>query len=476
MYGTLELNGAAFRALVDAAMDRIVAHIDSLPDQPSNDVDGAAELARALAEPVPEQGTSADETFDLLFERAIPKSFNTAGPGYLAYIPGGGILHSAVADLIADAVNRYTGVWLAAPGLVQLESNVLRWLCDMVGFPSEAHGLLTTGGSLATFSAVVTARETRLPPDFLRGVIYVSEQIHHSVTKAAHLAGFRSDNIRIVGSDRSYRMRIDELERQVVRDRESGHVPFLVVASAGTVNTGAVDDLESAADVAARHGLWLHVDAAYGGFFMLTARGRAAMRGIELADSITLDPHKGLFLPYGTGSLLVRDGKALHRAHELHGAYLPAMQEQQEFVDFCQLSPELSRAYRGLRIWLPFKLTGVDAFRRALDEKLDLARWATEQLREIEGLEIVAEPELSIVAFRMVWPELGLEETNGLNQSLLDAVNGRKRVYLTGTSLQGRFVIRICVLSFRTHRDRMEMALEDIRNAVLEVNGGRGRL
>jgi aromatic-L-amino-acid decarboxylase len=456
--------------LVDEAMQRIVAHIESLPEQPSFDLDGAEELARELAEPLPELGSAYEDLLDLLFERAVPKSFNTAGPGYLAYIPGGGLFHSAVAALIADAVNRYTGVWLAAPALVQLEENVLLWLCDIVGYPATARGILTSGGSLANFSAVVTARRERLPTDFLKGTLYASDQVHHSVEKAALLAGFPPESVDEIPSDRSFRMRLDVLERRIEEDREAGSTPFMLVVSAGTTNTGAVDDLEAAADVAQRHGLWLHADAAYGGFFMMTERGRAVLRGLERADSITLDPHKGLFLPYGSGALLVRDGAALQRAHALDAEYMPELREGAEFTDPCQLSPELSKPFRGLKVWLPFKLLGAEAFRQNLDEKLDLALWAARTLREIPGIEVVAEPQLSIVAFRLARPGLGDDDRDALNRDLLERINRRRRVYLTGTTVRDGFVLRICVLSFRTHRDRMEQALEDIRGAVGELS------
>ncbi|MDH3477391.1 MAG: pyridoxal-dependent decarboxylase [Gemmatimonadota bacterium] len=465
----LEMSGAEFTAMVDAAMERIAAHVDSLPVQPSHHLEGAAALARALEEPLPERGSSLDELLHTLFNRAVPTSFNTAGPGYLAYIPGGGLLHSAVADLIADAVNRYTGVWLAAPGLVQLETNVLQWLAEIVGFPASALGVLTSGGSLANFSAVVTARVDRLPEDFLDGTMYVSDQAHHSVVKAATLAGFPQRNVRIVPSDERFRMRLDALGAAIAKDRRAGYRPFMVVASAGTTNTGAVDDLRGLADLAATEHLWYHVDAACGGFFALTERGRRVLAGMERADSVTLDPHKGLFLPYGTGSLLVRDGRLLRRAHATEGAYLPAMQDRTEFVDFCQVSPELSRPFRGLRLWLPLRLVGVGAFRDALDEKLDLARHVSRELDRMRGIEVIVEPELSIVVFRASGDGPDAEGTNALNRRLLDAVNRRGRVFLTGTTVGGRFLLRVCVLSFRTHRDRIEQCLEDIRAALTEV-------
>ena len=232
-----------------------------------------------------------------------------------------------------------------------------------------------------------------------------------------------------------------------------------------------MDDLPALDELARREGLWLHLDGAYGGFFALTERGRRTLAGLERADSITLDPHKGLFLPYGTGCLLVRDRAALERAHHIEADYMPRMQEAADLVDFCELSPELSRDFRGLRVWLPLKMHGLGAFRAALDEKLDLARWAAAELGKIDQIEIVAEPELSIVAFRWSPPGLPDDELDRLNRELLERTNARRRVYLTATRLDGRFVIRICVLSFRTHRDRMEAALTDIRAALAELRG-----
>ena len=466
---TLEPSADEMRRLVRLAMDRIVEHVETLPHQRSGDTHGGAELARALQEGLPEQGAPFDELMEIVFQRAAPKSFNTAGPGYLAYIPGGGLFYSGLADLIGDIVNRFVGVWEAAPGLVQLEANVIRWLCEMVGYPAGALGFLTTGGSLANFSALVTARRTRLPENFLSGTIYCSNQTHSSNLRAVMLAGFPESAVREIAVDARYRMRLDELERRIAADRTAGLQPFFLVASAGTVNTGAVDDLPALADLAAREKLWLHVDAAYGGFFVITARGRSTLRGIERADSVTLDPHKGMFLPYGTGSLLVRDGAMLRKAHGYGAHYLPAVQADPDFIDFNQISPELSRAFRGLRVWLPVKLHGIGAFRRNLDEKLDLTLWATEQLRGIPGVEILAEPQLSIVAFRLVRPGLGTAQLNDLNQRFLARINRRYRVYLSGTMLGERFALRICVLSFRTHLERMQEGMEDIRAAADEV-------
>ena len=403
----LEPSADEMRALLDAVRDRVVAHVASLPAQPAADVEGAAELARDLFEPEPpEAGIPAAEILDLLFDRAIPKSFNTAGPGYLAYIPGGGVFAAALADLISDATNRYVGVWQTAPALVQLETNVVRWLCGLVGLPEGSGGYLATGGSLASFTAVVAARREKLPADFLKGTLYVSDQTHHAVDEGRFARGVPGgerpgDSVRraVPGSRRPPR-RADR--------RGPGGRPHAVLRLRKRRDDehGGRRRPRALADLCARERLWLHVDGAYGGFFLLTERGRAAMAGIERADSVVLDPHKGLFLPYGTGALLVRDAEVLRRAHAAGADYLPHMQEDPGFVDICEISPELSRAFRGLRVWLPVKLHGLGAFRRNLDEKLDLALHATRELKAMPGVEIVAEPQLSIVAFRLVKPGL----------------------------------------------------------------------
>jgi aromatic-L-amino-acid decarboxylase len=461
----LEPDAIEMHRLVDQAMQRIVAHIESLPIQPASNVEGATAFARTLIEPLPRKGESYEKLLDFLFDEAIPRSFTAAGPGYLAYVPGGGIFHSAVADLIADAVNRYVGVHAAAPALVQLETNVVRWFCEIVGMPEGSGGVLTTGGSLANFTSVVTARKALLPDDFLRGTLYCSNQIHHSFQKAANLAGFPYANVRELPVDEHFRIRIDALEQAIEIDRGNGWTPFLIAGSAGTTGTGAVDDLEALARVAREQKLWFHVDGAYGALFMLTERGRAALRGIEQADSVILDPHKTLFLPFGTGAVLVRDARTLRRAHSLHADYLPEMQQDDELVDFCEISPELSRDFRGLRVWLPLKMFGIDPFREQLDEKLDLIQYTVDELRKIEGIEIVAEPQLTILAFRY-------RGDDALTRDLLSRINARKRVMLTPTTTpDGRFVIRIAIGSHRTHRDRVDMMLEDVRAALSEVRG-----
>jgi aromatic-L-amino-acid/L-tryptophan decarboxylase len=465
----LEPDRREMERILDTVRERVVQAIESLDAIPAFDFDGAESAAAEVRQDHPGKARPLEDVLDLLFDRLAPKSFNNPGPRFMAYIPGGGLFHSAVADLIAGTLNRYVTVWAAAPGLAQLESNVVRWFQGMVGYPESAGGFLSSGGSIANFSAVVTARSERLGEEIARGTVYVSDQTHHSVIKAARLAGIREEHVRAIGVDSGLRIRVDELEARIEEDRAHGLVPFLLVGNGGTTNTGAVDPLQELAAVATRHGLWLHVDAAYGGFFALTARGCERLRGLELADSITLDPHKGLFLPYGTGCLLAKDAGALRRAHSLDADYMPELQTDDDRVDFCSISPELSRSFRGLRIWLPVQLLGIEPFRQALDEKLDLADWAAAELSRIEALEIVAPPQLSTLAFRLRGDDPDGARQDARNRRLLELIHRERKVLLTPTRIGGRFVIRICILNFRTHREHVEDCVQAIRRAVADL-------
>jgi len=472
---SLELSSAQFQELVDAATSRIGAFLDSLAHQPAWNDENAGDIARSLGEALPETGIAADALLDRLFDEVLTVGVNAAGPNYLAYVPGGGVPHAAIANLIASTVNCYIGLWNGAPGLAQLEATVLRWFSDIVGYPVEAGGFFTSGGSLSIWSAIVTARCCKLSDEFLRGTLYTSDQAHHAIIKAARMAGFPIENVRAIPVDAAFRIRIDRLCERIEQDRADGWQPFAIVGHAGTTNTGAVDDLSALADVAHANDLWLHHDASYGGFFMLTERGRALLRGIERADSITLDPHKSLFLPYGTGCLLVRNVEHLKQPHQIRGQYLTSAPAHPEFIDFCDISPELTRNCRGLGAWLPIKLQGIEPFRRNLDEKLDLARYAADQLRELNSefddeLEIVADPQVTVVAFRLVRKGLSLDELNHLNRDLRDRINSTRKVLLTPTLLNGQYVIRICVLCFRTHQDAIDSCLGEIRRAISEID------
>ena len=442
-----------------AAIEYLIGFIAGLDDAPAEATAGAAELARSLREAPPESGGDFDDLFGSVRD-AVERTFEYAGPGYLAYIPGGGLYTAAVADLIAQGVNRFVGLWMPSPAAVQLEENVTRWLCDLYGMGEGSQGILTSGGSTANLSAVVTARHARLGDDFGDGTYYVSEQAHASVTKAATIAGFSRKHLRIVPTDAELRMDPEALREMIREDRAAGTRPFLVVPSAGTTNTGAIDPLDEVANVAEDEGLWCHVDAAYGGFFQLTERGRERFRGIERADSVTVDPHKGMFLPYGTGALVVRDGAALRDAHHEGAAYLQDLPPSGELPNYSEYSTELSRDWRGLRVWMPLKLHGVSAFRDALDEKLDLAETLDTAFRENPDLELPWATQLTVTPFRLRGGD------DAANEELLRRINASKRVFLSSTRIHGRFTLRVCIVSHRTHRDRVDECVAIVREAA----------
>lgn len=450
------------RATGRAALEYLIAFIHGLDDAPADATEGAVELARELRAAPPELGGSFDDLLDEA-QRAIAHTFEYAGPGYLAYIPGGGLFTAALAEFIAQGVNRYAGLWQPSPAVVQIEENVARWLCDVFRYPAASQGLLLSGGSMANLSAMVTARHAKLGEDFLDGVYYVSEQAHASVTKAATIAGFSRRNLHVVPTDAELRMAPEALRAAIRDDRAWGLRPFLVAPSAGTTNTGAIDPLDAIADVAADEDLWMHVDAAYGGFFQLTDRGQRWFRGIERSDSVTLDPHKGLFLPYGTGGLVVRDGQALRDAHYEGAAYLQDLPPSGELPNYSEHSAELSRGWRGLRVWMPLKLHGVAAFRAALDEKLDLAAELDAAFREDAHLDLPYATQLTVTPFRLRGGD------DAANEELLRRINASKRVFLSSTRIHGRFTLRVCIVSHRTHRDRILECIEIVRDAAADL-------
>jgi len=437
----------------------VVEHLESLPRQPSFDVTGAAELAATFREAPPESGRSLPEVLERL-KPAIAKSFTTPGPGYLAFIPGGGIPTAGMADLLACATNRYVGVAAASPVLAQIEAAVVGWLAALMGYPKDAGGILTSGGSISNLMAVVAARSAKLGEEFRTGRIYLSEETHLSLVKAARIAGFSAANLRWIPVDGRCRMLADRLEQAIEEDRRDGLRPFLIVGNAGTVNTGAVDPLPDLLAIARRHDLWVHADGAYGAFFRLAREGATLLPELEQCDSITLDPHKGMFLPYGTGALLLRQPEHLRNALRTEASYLQDVAGGQGIPNFHEISPELSRDFRGLRIWLPLQLHGLSTFREQIQEKLDLARWAYDALKEDPHFEMLDEPQLSIVAFTV---RGNGEKADAQGAEILRRVNERRKVFLSSTRMRGRFVLRICVLSFRSHRERVEDAVEALK-------------
>jgi glutamate/tyrosine decarboxylase-like PLP-dependent enzyme len=460
----------SLRDKVVACADAFIEDLDRKPVYFASDGEGNA----LYDSPISEAPMDPDAVLELL-DLGVNRGGVTVGSGgHMAYIPGSNLHASALADYLGAVLNKYSGLYFASPGMVRMERMLLRWVADLVGYPASAAGDLTSGGSIASLVGIVTAREARTlkPKDFDRAVVYLGAQTHHAVDKALRIAGLGESVRRFIPLDDRHRMRPEALEEAVEADAKMGLYPWLIAATAGTTDTGAVDPLADIADIARRHELWLHVDGAYGAAFALTAHGKQILRGIERSDSMVLDPHKGLFLPFGSGIVLVREGRHLLRAHHYDASYLQdkdvlASGDETSPAD---LSPELTRPSRALRLWLPLKLAGVAPFRAALEEKLLLARYFHERMLHEDRFEVGPPPDLSIVTFRYL-PKSG--DPNAFNRRLIDAVQRDGRIFISSTKIDGRFTLRLAILSLRTHQETVDLAIDILREkaAQLERDG-----
>jgi glutamate/tyrosine decarboxylase-like PLP-dependent enzyme len=461
----LEPDSDQRRELGGRALDHALSFLDSVEDAPSlRPADEA--FAQHLENEFAEQGRDAASVLDYI-ETCIEKpGIATTSPRFMGYIPGGGLFHSALGDMLAAASNKYSGFAPAAPGAVRIENACAAWLASVIGYPETAAGTLTSGGSMANLTAMVAARDARDADG--GGAVYLTRFAHHCVDKALHIAGRGRSPRRVIATVENYRMSVEALEQALEEDRRNGIRPWLVVASAGTVDTGSIDPLPEIAELCRRHGAWFHVDGAYGGLFSLCDEGKAKLRGIELADSVALDPHKTLFLPYGTGAALVRNGQQLLDSFSASAEYIKPFSETDVGPSPSDLSPELTRHFRAMRLWLPLQIAGIAAFRAAQAEKLALARYFHARLSELEGWDAGGPPDLSVVAFRYL-PKTG--DADDFNERLIKHVQDEGRVMLSGTRIDGRFYLRCAVLCFRTHLNHVDEAVAAVCGGVEALGG-----
>ena len=426
-------------------------------------------LGELLDEPFLESKGELTELMDILDKAVMRDGINPASGGHMGYIPGGGVYPSALGDFLADISNRYSGVAFASPGATRMEQQLVRWMTELVGYPENSGGDLTSGGSIANLTAIVAARETMgiRARDVENSCVYTTSDTHHCVDKSLRTAGLGECIKRQVPMDDRFRMDVAALEQQIIKDKEAGLRPWLIIASAGTTDAGAVDPVDRIVDLAETHDLWLHVDAAYGGFFLLCEEGQQVLKGLDKSHSIVLDPHKGMFLPYGSGAVLVRDVEWLARSQAYEADYMQDALVTGEGYSPADLSLELTRPFRGLRFWLPLKLFGLAPFRAALAEKIWLARYFYEQLANTAGWEVGPYPELSVVTFRYL-PDSG--EADKFNERLLKAVHADGRVFISSTQIEGKFILRLALLHYRSHLDRVDYLLDLLKRKAMELN------
>src|SRR4051794_713601 len=445
------------RAIGYQTVDLLVEQLTN-PGIPAMRRGSGEELRRRLMAPAPEQPRPWDELLDQLERDVLAPMSRLAHPGYFAFIPASSTFAGALGDLIAAALDIDVGSWMSAAGPSQLELVVLDWFKSWIGYPPEAEGILVSGGSAANITALACARESLVGAGSERAVAYVADQAHSSVARAARLIGFRPDQLRVLPTDDAHRLRPDALAGAVEADRQAGLQPLIVVANAGATNTGAVDPLHALADFCHEQGMWLHVDAAYGGFGSLSERGRRELAGIERADSVTLDPHKWLYHPIEGGAGLGRGGGRPRGGFNIKPDYLADYKSDE--VNFADLGLQLTRGARALKIWLSINHFGLDAFRQAVDRAIDLAHVAEQRVRDSESLELMSPASLGIICFRRRFDGVDDEDTLAqLNSELVRGFEMTGRGLLSSTRLHGRYAIRLCVMNHTSGPTDVEAAL-----------------
>ena len=460
-----------FRALSAAALDRVAAYYDALPERPVVIPTTSAALRAELEEPLPQDPSPWTGILDDFDDKIVRYSRHNAHPRMFGYVASPGTPITAVGSLLQSALNVNATAWRSGPAAAEVEHLTINWLKEILGYPKDAIGLFTSGGSMANFAALGAARSAKAPVNVVReGVAavgrpmcaYVSEEAHFSITKAAGMLGLGEANVRHVKTDANFRLDLADLDRLVAADRAADRLPFCVVASAGTTASGAIDPIADLVDFARRHDLWLHVDAAYGGPAALAIPGVFA--GIEQADSVALDPHKWLYLPMGCGCVLYRDPAAARAAFS-HGAeYTRTIGlERDEAFAFWDYGPELSRPFRALDLWLLLKYAGARRLAEAIGQNIACAKYFERLVQTSSDFEMLAPVELSIFCFRHKDAEGDL---NAWNERILIALQRAGSSYLSNASLRGQFALRGCVLNYRTTEKDMDQLLKDVRSAA----------
>jgi len=417
------------------------------------------------------QKTAGDMQSSLtqLFDKIVSYGVQMGNAKNLSYIPGSENYLSAVGDYLGAVINPYTGVTITNPGATAMQQALLKWLGNFLGYSGEFGGDITSGGSIANLTAIVTARDAFKiqPEDIKKTTVYYSAHAHHSVTKALHIAGMQYCQQRSISCNDDFSINLTELNNAILQDKKEGLKPWLIVGNAGTTDTGTVDDMHGMADSAAEHNCWFHVDGAYGAAFALCDLGKQQLAGIERADSIVIDPHKSLFLSYGCGVVLVKNGEALTRAHQFAGNYMRDKGVDESHSPASN-SIELTRPFRALRMWLPLSVLGTEPFRANLEEKMLLAQYAHEKLRKIKNLWLGPAPQLSIVVFR--YDSGNTVRDNEINQTLIDEILAEGDFCLSTTVLNDMVVHRLAILATRTNRETIDDFIEMFERKITALN------
>ncbi|HEY7235658.1 MAG TPA: aminotransferase class V-fold PLP-dependent enzyme [Gemmatimonadaceae bacterium] len=468
-----ELDLDTMRAMAARVSDLVTEHLATLRDQPARTTLSRRETKRLVANiapAAPEQGIGFDRALTELADCVLPYHAREPHPHFLGYVPSIPTFPAVLGDWLATGYNFFAGVWPIASGPNEIELVVLDWFRQWLGMPNGTSGLLTSGGSTATLMAVVAARHARVGDEgslLPRLTMYTSTQAHSAVVRAAWMAGISRENVRVLPADDARRLRASTVEGAIATDRAAGLVPFLVVASAGTTSTGAIDEIPGIADVCARESLWLHLDAAYGAFASLTSRGRELLRGIDRADSVVLDPHKWLFVPFECGCLLARDPSKLKSAFHIFPEYLKDVAPGEEEVNFADYGEQLTRYARALKIWLPVRTFGLAPFRAMIQRGIELAEYMERLVRREPTMEVLSPAQLGIFCFRVHPEELrDGPELDALNERVNARANENGQFLISSTKVNGHFSLRVCTHNWRT----TEADIDELMSLLLKAS------
>jgi aromatic-L-amino-acid decarboxylase len=460
----MDLGAEAMRRLGYRLVDRVVERWDNLAASPVARLADREEMERRLHEPLPWHGEDIEHVLERFWRDVEPYAGKIDHPRFFAFIPSSPTFASVLGDWLATGCNFFQGTWIESAGPSQIELVVLDWLRDGLGFAAGTGGLLTSGGSVANLLGLAVARHARLDDELSRGTAYTSDQTHSAVSRAFRVLGFPDQNLRSLPSDVEWRLCPASLEDAVHADRAAGLQPFCVIATAGTTNTGAVDPLDAIADYCDREGLWLHVDGAYGAIARISPTQAPRLEGLERADSLVLDPHKWLYVGYEAGCLLVRDVQALEATFSVLPDYLQDTDVHTGEVNFGNRGVQLSRAARGIKLWLSLKTHGFTAMVREIDRTVQLAEHAERQIRAHATLEVVAPASMGIVCFRHRPPGLeGAEALNAHNEQIVRKIQSEGRFMISSTRLDGRYAIRLCPMNYRTSASDVDALLDEVR-------------
>ena len=460
--GDLQMPPEQMLDLARRAAELVVERIESLPGENAWEGEFRQALEDQLMEAPPEDGRPAAEVIERAAREVLPLTARNDHPRFFGFIPSSPTWPGVVADFMAAGYHINQCTWLVASGPSQLELVVIDWFRRWIGYPEGAGGLFTSGGSAASVDAFVAAREAAGHPE--RATLYMSDQSHSALSRAAMIVGVRRDRIRMVPSDSHFRMDMDALARAVAEDRDAGLTPIAVAANAGTTGTGAIDRLEEMADFCAAEDLWLHVDAAYGGFAVVTERGKGLLRGIERADSIGLDAHKWFFQPYEAGCLLVKDENTLKDAFAVRPDILQDTVWGANHPNFSNLGLQLSRSVRALKVWMSVQTFGMAAFRRAVSKGMELSARAEEYVQASPLLEALSAASLGIICFRVDPAEGTLEEAalEEVNRIVLARMFWDDRAFMSSTMVRGTLALRMCIVNHTTTWDDVRETLEAV--------------